>query len=213
MPLKDWTEQCPKGWPGETKNICGRSKVTTRQLTRELYAEERSVIRDLCFAENLDKKEKTEAFAHERTKYPSSLFIPDALQPNRFAMRKGNKSDYSTMLETTMGSEWKESGEEPANDHLKTSYFIELMAFLQRYQSLGLGLPPSMISLGNIYKRFLNWNHYIVILCMWCRIGMIWTRRKAWRLKKECEGKCKKEGKIIHSTWQSADSSMEGYSR
>jgi len=112
-----------------------KNKSSLKQA-KERHAEERSVIRYLCFAENLGQKEKAEAFAHEWTKYPSSIFEPDALHPNGFAMRKGNKSDYGTMLKTTMAEQWKENEDLPAAD-LKTGYFIDLMAFIQRYQKLG----------------------------------------------------------------------------
>ena len=112
-------------------------KQPAHRQTRELYAEERSVTRELCFAENLDKKEKADAFAHEWTKYPSSIFTPDALHPDNFAMRKGNKADYGIMLKATLGSEWKENAELPVDDKSRTGYFIDLMAFVQRYQDLG----------------------------------------------------------------------------
>ncbi|KAG1706217.1 hypothetical protein GQR58_003741 [Nymphon striatum] len=98
--------------------------------------EERAVIRDLCFAEQLGQKEKIDAVSHEWIKYLSSIFIPDVLHPAGFAMRKGNKSDYGTMLKTTMALQWNEPEELPASD-MKTSYFIDLMAFIQRYQDLG----------------------------------------------------------------------------
>ena len=72
------------------------------QQTREPYRKERTVIRELCFAENLESKEKAKVFSHEWTKYPSSLFQPDELHPVKFSMRKGNKSDYGNMIATTM---------------------------------------------------------------------------------------------------------------
>ncbi|KAG1664752.1 hypothetical protein GQR58_019681 [Nymphon striatum] len=111
-------------------------KQPAQQQTKELYMEERAVIRDLCFAEQLGQKEKIDAVSHEWNKYLSSIFIPDVLHPAGFAMRKGNKSDYGTMLKTTMALQWNEPEELPASD-MKTSYFIDFMAFIQRYQDLG----------------------------------------------------------------------------
>ena len=48
-------------------------KKTTPDQTKEVYKEERSVVRSLCFAENLGEKEKIDQFAHEWTNYPSSF--------------------------------------------------------------------------------------------------------------------------------------------
>ncbi|KAG1664089.1 hypothetical protein GQR58_019989 [Nymphon striatum] len=87
-------------------------KQPAQQQTKELYMEERAVICDLCFSEQVGQKEKINAFSHEWTKYPSSIFIPD---PAGFAMPKGNKSDYGTMLKTTMALQWKEPEELPAS--------------------------------------------------------------------------------------------------
>lgn len=106
------------------------------QQTMELYKEERAVIRDLCFVENLGPQEKAEAFSYEWTKFPSSLFQPDSLHPDKFAMRKGNKSDYANMIERTMGKDWK-AFEELPEENLRTGYFIDLMALIQRLQNLG----------------------------------------------------------------------------
>ncbi|KAG1695578.1 hypothetical protein GQR58_006595 [Nymphon striatum] len=78
---------------------------------KNLYMEERAVIRDLCFAEQLGQKEKIDAVSHEWTKYLSSIFIPECAPSSRFCNAKGNKSDYGTMLKTTMALQWNEPEE------------------------------------------------------------------------------------------------------
>lgn len=125
-------------------------KKPVLQQTTELYKEERAVIRDLCFAENLGPKEKADAFSHEWTQYPSSLFLPDPLHPERFAMRKGNKSDYANMIEKKMGKEWRVYEELPEDDLMNTGYFIDLMALIQRFQNFGC------TTFNELSKRYLD---------------------------------------------------------
>lgn len=124
-------------------------KKPTLDQTKELYKEERSVVRSLCFAENLSEEEKIDQFSHEWTQYPSSIFKPDALHPNGFSMRKGNKCDYLAMLKTEMSDEWREQKEMDESDE-KTVYFIDLMAFIQRYQDMG---SSTFLELSNKYLK------------------------------------------------------------
>ena len=131
------TEDSVKVEPVRLKTFVEKvKKKSTLQQTKQLYIEESSVVRNLCFAESLGHKEKVDAFSHEWAEYPSSLFTPDELHPSGFSMRKGNKSDYATMLKATIGSQWKELEQLP-NVESGTGYFIDLMAFVQRYQELG----------------------------------------------------------------------------
>ena len=48
----------------------------------------------LCFLQQGDDETKRDAFSHEWTNYPSSLFKPDPCTPDKFVMVKGNKSDF-----------------------------------------------------------------------------------------------------------------------
>ena len=131
------TEDSVKVEPVRLKTFVEKvKKKSTLQQTKQLYIEESSVVRNLCFAESLGHKEKVDAFSHEWAEYPSSLFTPDELHPSGFSMRKGNKSDYATMLKATIGSQWKELEQLP-NVESGTGYFIDLMAFVQCYQELG----------------------------------------------------------------------------
>lgn len=124
-----------------------KKKPVLRQ-TMELYKEERAVIRELCFAENLGPKEKAEAFSHKWTRYPSSLSQPDQLHPDKVAMRKGNKSDYGNMIATTMDKDWK-AHDELSGDDLRTGYFIGL-TLIQRFQNLGCS------TFKELFKRYLD---------------------------------------------------------
>ena len=83
-------------------------KVTKKQTidqTRYLFKEERSVVRSMCVAGKLTQKEKIDHFSYEWTRYPNSIFTPNALHPSGFSMRKGNKCDYITMLMTAIALE------------------------------------------------------------------------------------------------------------
>ena len=109
-------------------------KVTKKRAIdqiRDLFKEERSVARSMCFAGKLTEKEKIDQF-YEWTRYPSSIFTSNALHPSGFLMRKGNRCDYIAMLRTVMALEWRQKEELPESDK-KTLYFIDLMAFSQRY--------------------------------------------------------------------------------
>ena len=109
-------------------------KKPVLQQTTELHKEGRAVIRELFFAENLGPNEK--AFSHEWTKYTSSLFLPDLLHPDKFAMRKGNRSDYGNNIVETADKDWKVY-DELHGDDLRTGYYIDLMAFIQWFENLG----------------------------------------------------------------------------
>jgi len=104
--------------------------------SKKLYIEESAVIRSLCFAQNLSKKEKLDAFSHEWAEYPSSLFDPDDDHPSGYAMRKGNKADYLIALKGIMGSNWEEKENLPVSDQ-KTCMLVDMMAFVQRYRDMG----------------------------------------------------------------------------
>lgn len=50
--------------------------------------------RSLCFIQGTAENTQKEACAHERTKYPSSLFDPRKEDGTQYVMRSGTKSDF-----------------------------------------------------------------------------------------------------------------------
>ncbi|KAG1676661.1 hypothetical protein GQR58_014156 [Nymphon striatum] len=95
-------------------NLMNISTGETTQSMELIDARQRGFMHLKRLKKQVGQKEKINAFSHEWTKYPSSIFIPDVLHPAGFSMRKGNKSDYGTMLKTTMALQWKEPEELPA---------------------------------------------------------------------------------------------------
>ena len=110
------------------------SKHNKQQTVTQIYKDELAVTRALCFFHQAGESLRDEAFSHEWTDYPSSLFKPDARFEMGFSMVKGQKSGFPAgllaeieinMLENLPGSS------------LPTSYLIDAMSFIQRYRHLG----------------------------------------------------------------------------
>ena len=91
--------------------------------------------RALCFIEGAHEKTRYEAFSHEWSSYPPSLFKPDAELKTGFAMIKSNKSDFLTAFLLKAGSEVTQPKSLPPSV-MATSYFIDAMAFIQRYRTM-----------------------------------------------------------------------------
>ena len=88
----------------------------------------------LCFLSESSKNEKRDAFSHEWTEYPSSLFDVIAKCEEKYVMRKGNKSDFLSYLKCDIAHITEE--ELLPESSLPSAYFVDAMAFLQRFQSM-----------------------------------------------------------------------------
>ncbi|KAG1664911.1 hypothetical protein GQR58_019607 [Nymphon striatum] len=102
--------------------------------SKKLHMEGNAVIKSLCFAQNLSKKEELDAFSHEWAEYPSALFEPYADHPSGYAMQKGNKANYIIALKGIMGANWEKN---LAVSDQKTCLLVDMMAFVQRYRDMG----------------------------------------------------------------------------
>lgn len=102
----------------------------------KVYQDESSVTRALCFVQGARDEVRLQAFCHEWTDYPASLFEPDHRSPQGFSMRKGNKADYLSAIYNYIGNGFK-NVDRLADSDLKTVYAIDAMAFIQRFQTLG----------------------------------------------------------------------------
>jgi len=103
---------------------------------RKLYEEESTVVRNLYFVQDLNEERKMDAFSHEWTSYPASLFEQDASLDQCYVMRKGNKSDFLIALKTSIGESGAEYDILPPSDE-PTVLVVDAMAFIQRYQQMG----------------------------------------------------------------------------
>lgn len=113
--------------------------VSKASTVKDLHHEEEDVMRSLCFAQNLDDTQKIDAFSHEWTRYPSSLFEPDKEHPCGFAMRKGNKADFLVAMKEECGEAWVECEQLPTDESRgrSTAMIVDMMAFVQRFQDMG----------------------------------------------------------------------------
>ena len=112
-----------------------KTKTPPSKSLVQLYQDESSVTRALCFIEGADEKTRYEAFSHEWSSYPPSLFKPDAELKTGFAMIKSNKSEFLTALLLKAGSEVTQPQSLPPSI-MATSYLIDAMAFIQRYRTM-----------------------------------------------------------------------------
>jgi len=139
--------------PLHLKTFQEKSKpVSKESKQKELHQEEEDVMRSLCFAQNLDETQKIDAFSHEWTRYPSSLFDPDREHPCGFAMRKGNKADYLAALREACGTSWVECEklDEANRFESSTGVIVDMMAFVQRFQDMGC------TDFNQLQKRYLQ---------------------------------------------------------
>ena len=78
---------------------------------------------------------RIDAFSHEWLEYPPALYDHDG-NNNCFIMRKGTKADFFDKIQSEV-SEWETVKELPPTAS-PTIYVIDAMAFIQRYQTLGV---------------------------------------------------------------------------
>ena len=116
-------------------------------FVRHILKEESTVTRALCFAQQLSDEEKIDAFSYEWMSYPPSLFQPDTKFPGRYEMRKGAKSQFFKVIQNEAGSV---SFDELPSSPLETLYIIDAMAFIQRFQTLG------MRTFGQLQSKYLE---------------------------------------------------------
>ena len=112
-----------------------KSKTSANKGLIQLYQDESSVTRALCFIQGADEDTRNEAFSHEWCKYPPSMFKPDAELKSGFAMNKSNKSDFLTALLLKVAGKASQPQELPPST-LATTYLIDTMAFIQRYRKM-----------------------------------------------------------------------------
>ena len=105
-------------------------QLKTNKTKQIIYHDETTVTRALCFIKDADTKTRREAFSHECTNYPSSLFEPD--ESGGFSMRKGQKSDFVNALVNAAGGDIHE----PLPNGISGSFITDSMAFIQKYQQL-----------------------------------------------------------------------------
>jgi hypothetical protein len=77
-----------------------KSQKTKNRSINRLYQDESEVTRALCFLQRAGEALRNEAFTHEWTCYPSSLFEPNSVADEQYIMRTGTKSDFLLPLLT-----------------------------------------------------------------------------------------------------------------
>ena len=110
------------------------SKHNKQQSVTQIYKDELAVTRALCFFQQAGESLRDEAFSHEWPDYPSSLFKPDARFEMGISMVKGHKSGFLAGLSAEIEINMPEN---LPGSSLPTSYLIDAMFFIQRYQHLG----------------------------------------------------------------------------
>ena len=106
-----------------------------RDNAKAVISEENAVTRALCFTQDLSDEGRIDAFSHEWLEYPPALYDHDG-HNNCFVMRKGTKADFFDKIQSEV-SEWETVKELPPKAS-PTIYVIDAMAFIQRYQTLGV---------------------------------------------------------------------------
>ena len=119
--------------PKITGFVQKKSKTSSNKGLIQLYQDESSVTRALCFIQGEDEVTRNEAFSHEWCKYPPSMFKPDSDLKTGFAMIKSTKSDFLTSLLLKVAGKVAQPQELP-HSLLATTYLIDTMAFIQRYR-------------------------------------------------------------------------------
>jgi hypothetical protein len=122
----------------------GKAKAKAPLL--QIYQDEGVVTRALCFLQ--DSEFRHEAFSHEWTVYPPSLFEPNDNVEQGFKMRKGNKSDFLLHLQKDIADIWDEKSALPPI--IPTVYIVDAMAFVQWFMNLGA------TTFGDLEKRYLQ---------------------------------------------------------
>jgi hypothetical protein len=74
------------------------TQLNKDNILTNIYKEESSVTRALCFLQKADEYTRTEVFSHEWTSNPISLVKPDSQFDNGYGMIRGNKSDCLSCL-------------------------------------------------------------------------------------------------------------------
>ena len=116
-----------------------KKSLSKAHKVKSVYEEESAVIRNLYFVQNLDEDKKVEAFSHEWTSCPASLFESDPSLDQGYAMRKGNKADFLAAMKTSLGSSWTEMERLPLSN-MSVVLIVDAMAFIQRHQHLEAAL-------------------------------------------------------------------------
>ncbi|CAH1796874.1 unnamed protein product [Owenia fusiformis] len=112
------------------------TQTTKKSSITKLYKDEADVTRTLCFvASDQSVQSRQEAFSHEWTSSPSSLFEPGK-ENGKPIMRKGTKSEFFNNIMKDTDSEGTHALPESPD---KTSYLVDAMSFVQRYRNLGAG--------------------------------------------------------------------------
>ena len=111
-----------------------KTKSTTKQKLSKIYRDESDVTRALCFVQGAGEGTQHEAFSHEWTCYPSSIFEPSSTSEQDYVMRTGSKRDF--LLPLLTAADIQQPLDLPNSD-LPTVYIIDAVAFILRYQQLG----------------------------------------------------------------------------
>ena len=118
--------------PKITTFVQKKTKASSNKGLIQLYQDETSVTRALCFIQGADEVTRNEAFSHEWCQYPPSMFKPDRDLKAGFAMIKSTKSDFLTCLLLKVAGKVAQPQELPSSA-LATTYLVDTMAFIQRY--------------------------------------------------------------------------------
>lgn len=113
-----------------------KKKSKTTNNTTQIYQDEATITRVLCFLQRADDKTRNDAFSHEWTRYPSSIFKPDPQSETGYAMVKGTKSEFLAGVIAQTKDFFLLDSLPPTGDFVCT-YLIDAMAFVQRFQHLG----------------------------------------------------------------------------
>lgn len=127
----------------------GIKKKSKTQSLVNIYKDESSVTRALCFAQNADDETKKKAFSHEWTAYPLSLFDVNCTLEAGYSMRKGCKSNFLTSLVLEAGFEDISQPTLP-DSPLQTVYLIDMMSFVNRFQH------SCAKTFGELFKSYLQ---------------------------------------------------------
>jgi hypothetical protein len=111
-----------------------QNKQSRNQQAEGLYKDESAVTRSLYLVKGLNDKDKEEALSHEWAQYPPALFRPNSSVEQGYQMRSGDKAIIVTSIKKNLGTQWQELETLPIVH--QTTYVIDAMAFIKRYQTL-----------------------------------------------------------------------------
>ena len=103
----------------------------------KVYRHESMVTRGLYFVQGVSDNIRLQAFSHEWTNYPASLFDPDYRSLQGFSMRKGTKAEFLSELYKFDTGNIIQMSDNLNQSELKTVYVIDAMAFIKRFRTLG----------------------------------------------------------------------------